>query len=55
MALIHDHAGEHSDDIIAKPGPEQEALGPLLDYPVFHMDIRENAKERVQEYLNRSG
>ena len=26
-----------------------------LDYPVFHMDIRENAKERVQEYLNRSG
>ena len=32
MALIHDHAGEHSDDIIAKPGPEQEALGPLLDY-----------------------
>ena len=32
MTLIHDHACEHSDDIIAKPGPEQEALGPLLNY-----------------------
>ena len=26
-----------------------------LDYPVFHMDIRENAKDRVLAYLNRSG
>ena len=32
MTVIHDHASEHSDDIIAKSGPEQEALGPLLDY-----------------------
>jgi len=26
-----------------------------LVYPVFHMDIRENAKERVPAYFNRSG
>ena len=32
MSLIHDHAGEHSDDIVAKPGAEQDALGPLLAY-----------------------
>ena len=25
------------------------------DYPVFHMDIRANAKERVLAYLNRAG
>jgi len=25
-----------------------------LDYPVFHMDIRENAKLRVQTFLARS-
>ena len=32
MSLIHDHASEHSDDIIANPGAEQDALGPLLAY-----------------------
>jgi len=32
MSSIHDHANEHSDDIIAKPGAEQEALAPLLAY-----------------------
>ena len=32
MTLIHDHAEEHTNDIIAKPGPEQEALTPLLAY-----------------------
>ena len=32
MTLIHDHAEEHTNDIIAKPGPEQEALAPLLAY-----------------------
>ena len=32
MTLIHDHAEEHTNDIIAKPGPEQQALAPLLAY-----------------------
>jgi len=32
VTLIHDHAEEHTNDIIAKPGPEQEALTPLLAY-----------------------
>ncbi len=32
MGLIHNHASEHSDDIVAKPGAEQDALGPLLAY-----------------------
>ena len=34
MTLIHDHAEEHTNDIIAKPGPEQEALTPLLAYQI---------------------
>ena len=29
MADIHDHSSEHSRDVIAAPGPEQEALGAL--------------------------
>ena len=32
MTLIHDHAEEHTNDIIAKPGAEQQALAPLLAY-----------------------
>ena len=29
MSDIHDHANEHSDDIVAAEGPEREALGAL--------------------------
>lgn len=32
MADIHTHADEHSDDVVAAPGPEQEALGALNLY-----------------------
>lgn len=32
MADIHTHADEHSDDIVAAPGPEREALGALNLY-----------------------
>ena len=32
MAEVHDHADEHSDDIVAAPGAEQEALGALNGY-----------------------
>ncbi len=32
MADIHDHADEHSDDIVASPGPERDALAALNGY-----------------------
>ena len=32
MAEIHDHSSEHSDDIKAEPGPEQEALKAINYY-----------------------
>ena len=32
MAEIHDHASEHSDDVVAAIGPEQEALVAINAY-----------------------
>ena len=32
MSEIHSHADEHSDDIVAAPGPEREALAALNAY-----------------------
>ena len=46
MSLIHDHASEHSGDIIAKSGPEREALNPLLDY-LSAWNLRDVAKMKA--------
>ena len=46
MSLIHDHASEHSADIIAKSGPEREALNPLLDY-LSAWNLRDVAKMKA--------
>lgn len=32
MTHIHDHQNEHSDDVVAAPGPEQEALQAVNAY-----------------------
>ncbi len=32
MTDIHDHADEHSDDVLAAPGPERDALAMLSAY-----------------------
>jgi|TARA_Y100000310_G_scaffold154168_1_gene153738 hypothetical protein len=32
MTEIHDHANEHSDDVVAAAGPEQEALSVISAY-----------------------
>ena len=32
MIEIHNHSSEHSDDVVAAPGPEREALEKLNDY-----------------------
>lgn len=32
MSEIHDHSNEHSNDVVAAPGPEQEALAAISAY-----------------------